>query len=392
MSDREVCDANDAAVRVEDGALVIDVLPLAAPVRIRPWRDGFEVERREASGWRAAACTSDVSLALAHEGDGEGAGRIAQFLAAIPQRAKRAARYAGEHSLAALRLLARHPRGRRWADRPALLALVAREADTRGFASALRLLDEPPSRALAIVTAGRAVAGALGLLDRVDLAADGGAALPWLLDAIASPHAIRLLQHAGRIDAWQLRAAVGFAPYYVGPFARRAFAQVRFEPVLNGTLELYRRTVAVGRRAGILRPSRQLAGIRPYGIRAVFNHWRYLSYVRGRAPDAETPLFPAPPLAGTASIVPLAHGATLLEESAQMRHCIVEYEHELLDGALAAYRVLAPGRATLLLDARSLAIVELRGPGNEEPSEETVHAVEQWLAEGARSWATSERE
>jgi hypothetical protein len=103
-------------------------------------------------------------------------------------------------------------------------------------------------------------------------------------------------------------------------------------------------------------------------------------------------LFPAPPLAGTASIVPLAHGATLLEESAQMRHCIVEYEHELLDGALAAYRVLAPGRATLLLDARSLAIVELRGPGNEEPSEETVHAVEQWLAEGARSWATSERE
>lgn len=60
-------------------------------------------------------------------------------------------------------------------------------------------------------------------------------------------------------------------------------------------------------------------------------------------------VFPEPPYAGTAFIVPLCNMRDLVEEGLQMRNCVASYARWVVDGAYYIYRVLKPVRATLAI-------------------------------------------
>ncbi len=92
--------------------------------------------------------------------------------------------------------------------------------------------------------------------------------------------------------------------------------------------------------------------------------------------------FPAPPVDGTETIVPLLTAIDLVVEGRQQHNCVASYEQLARRGAVALYRVMAPERATLSLvrDRGVWKISELKGPCNRHVSPKTREAVRQWLA------------
>lgn len=96
--------------------------------------------------------------------------------------------------------------------------------------------------------------------------------------------------------------------------------------------------------------------------------------------------FPAPPLNGTESILPLRSQQALAEESAHMEHCIGtngSYARQIEDGRLFAYRILAPQRLSLTIRLRAgrWHIDELKGLRNCAPLPHARQAVEAWLSQ-----------
>jgi hypothetical protein len=371
----------DQPCRFERDVLFLDIWPLAAPVRIHPWKSGLEVEQHLRSGWRRASRTADLLLTIDVDAPADSA--VGRFVASIPARARRHARRCGAHALAALRLLASHPRARAHARIPNLLWFLAAYADTRGLDVALAALEGTPSAALAACTQGRAVPGALGLLARVATCADDRSELPWLLDALGSRAAVRLLRHTRTIHTAHLRAALGLSPRHRGAFYRRLFAEGPSEEEVHEAADLALRTASLGRRAGVGGAAAQVDQSRPAALKGLRTRWSLRAFRRHGVPDRETPKFPDSPIAGTDAILPITHSAMLQEEGAQMGHCIADYEDVILARRFAAYRLVAPERATLLLDVDDLAILELRGVGNADVGEETRRAIEAWIADAS---------
>ncbi|MDP6803699.1 MAG: PcfJ domain-containing protein, partial [Gemmatimonadota bacterium] len=82
----------------------------------------------------------------------------------------------------------------------------------------------------------------------------------------------------------------------------------------------------------------------------------------------------------------IASARELTREGRAMRNCIGSrfYVKRIAAGELAAYRILAPSRATLTLERGEFArwtVAEFRGRANTAPPEETRHAVRLWLHE-----------
>lgn len=386
--DAPTIDARADPVRAADDVcwldgerLVIDLRPLAEAVRIAPWSEGLEVERLDDGRyWLPAPFTRDVRLALELEPPATSA--LGRFVLALPAHARRAAQRCGAHSLAALRLLASDPRGRVHARTPNLLWLLASYADRSGISAAVEALEHTPENALSICTRGRAVHGALGLLARVEVphAPEARAAAePLLVDALASTHAVRLLRHVRPVRLPQLRAALRLGERHRAPLFGKMLAHGATEEKLLDAIDLQRRTAALGRRAGIVNPAGQIARVGLGRLQRLFESWTLRAYRRSGEPDPEALRFPAPPLPGTRSIVPIAHLAMLLDEGDEMRHCIARYEEHLLSGRLVAYRVLGPERATLLIDVASLEILELSGRRNAAIGDEARGMILDWL-------------
>lgn len=107
--------------------------------------------------------------------------------------------------------------------------------------------------------------------------------------------------------------------------------------------------------------------------------------LRLEAKKCRTPL-PAPPIPGTATIIPLHNSKQVLLEATEQRNCLTNYLRSMNKGYCYAYKVLQPERATLLItkvEDRWIA-EELRLFANAKPSPYTVSAVHDWL-ENARS-------
>jgi hypothetical protein len=106
---------------------------------------------------------------------------------------------------------------------------------------------------------------------------------------------------------------------------------------------------------------------------------------RGQQKTRQRRPFPAPPLQGTESILPLRSHQALAEESAHMQHCIgtnAFYARQIEDGRLFAYRILAPQRLSLTIRLRAgrWYIDELKGLKNCAPLPDARLAIESWLA------------
>ena len=91
--------------------------------------------------------------------------------------------------------------------------------------------------------------------------------------------------------------------------------------------------------------------------------------------------FPPPPLPGNADIEPISTMMELLEEGADMQHCVGSYEEKVLNGDCYIYRVLWPQRATLEISNTGgmFRICQLKLVHNGEPAPETWMKVQQWL-------------
>jgi hypothetical protein len=91
--------------------------------------------------------------------------------------------------------------------------------------------------------------------------------------------------------------------------------------------------------------------------------------------------FPAPPVPGTASIVPITTPAMLAEEGRIQKNCAADYMGQAERGTLAFYRVLAPQRCTLSLKKRRgrWDVDQLKGACNASPSTAVAQAVTLWL-------------
>lgn len=95
-----------------------------------------------------------------------------------------------------------------------------------------------------------------------------------------------------------------------------------------------------------------------------------------------TSSFPQPPLPGNADIVPVITIKELLEEGADMHHCVGSYAERVMTGESYIYRVLRPQRATLeISDTGDMHhICQLKLAQNGEPSPETWAKVRYWFA------------
>ena len=98
--------------------------------------------------------------------------------------------------------------------------------------------------------------------------------------------------------------------------------------------------------------------------------------------------FPAPPVSGTADIVPLTDGKQLFEEGRQQRNCVGGYGERVAKKEVFIYRVLAPERATLSIRPSpdgGHEIEQLLRGCNQPVSAVTVTSVRRWLAAEAVS-------
>jgi hypothetical protein len=358
---------------LDQGALVIDLSPLAPPLRIQPWNADLEVARHDRGEWRTLERTADLQIALDVEEPVWTP--IGRFVCSIPPWARIHARRCGEHAVAALRLLRLHPRARVMARTPNLLWLVARFADERGLAVAVAALDGTPSEVLAECLGAPIADGAVGLLARV-LPEERQLAGEALFAALRSPRVVRALRHQPDVVSEFLWAACKHEEHCTQRFFR-SFLRYRWDPCeADRRVDLFLRTIALGHRLGIPNPEKQLHR----GCTGVpFDRWRERALCAEGALDPEVHRYPSPAIAGTDTIVAIRNSAELCREGRERRNCLLTYDDACLEGAFSAYRVLAPERATLVVNRHPLEIEDLRGWRNVEVSRATRDGVEDWI-------------
>ncbi len=91
--------------------------------------------------------------------------------------------------------------------------------------------------------------------------------------------------------------------------------------------------------------------------------------------------WPAPPIPGTDSIVPVLSYDELVREGQEMHHCVVERAVAVRSGHAYIYRVLSPSRATLCLKRSDGEwwLGQLRGPRNKTVDTQVSAQIKHWL-------------
>ena len=92
-------------------------------------------------------------------------------------------------------------------------------------------------------------------------------------------------------------------------------------------------------------------------------------------------VFPAPPVPGTSTIVPIASAEDLYTEAREQRNCVASFAGAVAAGAFYIYRLLTPERATVALrrTGRTWVLDEVAGPGNRPVSDAGHAEVASWL-------------
>ncbi len=99
--------------------------------------------------------------------------------------------------------------------------------------------------------------------------------------------------------------------------------------------------------------------------------------------EESTLLFPPPPFPGTNYIQPITSLGNLYREGREMRHCVASYAEIIMEGVSYIYKVLSPERATLEIrktEQGLWCLVQIKRVHNQMVNEETLSAVESWLA------------
>lgn len=91
--------------------------------------------------------------------------------------------------------------------------------------------------------------------------------------------------------------------------------------------------------------------------------------------------FPAPPIQGTSTIVPLATPRELIDEAQAQHNCILSYARDVKSRSIYFYRMLVPERATLALvpSRGAWKLKEIAGPCNQPVSNKAEEEVQRWL-------------
>jgi hypothetical protein len=201
-----------------------------------------------------------------------------------------------------------------------------------------------------------------------------------LFAALRSPRVVRALRHKPVVGTEFLSATSRHEEHCTLPFFLR-FLRYRWHACeADRMVDMYVRTVALGRRLGIANPDKQ---VNRGCVGLPFVRWRKRALSARGSHDPEAQRFPPPAIAGTETIIPLLNSGELCREGAEMRNCLFTYDEQCREGVFTAYRVLAPERATLVVYRDSLELEELRAWKNAEASEETRRAVGEWIAAAA---------
>jgi hypothetical protein len=149
-------------------------------------------------------------------------------------------------------------------------------------------------------------------------------------------------------------------------------------------------TIRLGVDIGIQNPLKRLESCKSFEeVVNVHNRWsetlsrdRAIERIEKFFRDHGTYSFPHPPLPGNADIVPITTIKELLDEGAEMHHCVGSYSDRIMNGKSYIYRVLRPQRATLEIYSTDNMhrINQLSLVQNGEPSAETWARVRFWFA------------
>lgn len=94
--------------------------------------------------------------------------------------------------------------------------------------------------------------------------------------------------------------------------------------------------------------------------------------------------FPAPPIPGTAGIIPITDYQELVREGNVQHNCAASYAEEIIGGNIALYRMEQPERCTLEI-CRHISgrwtLAQIKAFANNNASPEAIAAAKQWLME-----------
>ena len=92
--------------------------------------------------------------------------------------------------------------------------------------------------------------------------------------------------------------------------------------------------------------------------------------------------YPLPPLAAIEGIAALRSWLDLLEEGANMHHCVGSHASAVAQGEVFIYRMLHPERLTIAVryQHNTWVLDEVRGAGNATPTSNALHLVNRWVA------------
>ena len=208
--------------------------------------------------------------------------------------------------------------------------------------------------------------------------------LLYLREAMGDPVRMKFLAHLPQLNAEAIRIGTDATLLaYVRPsfldevaLSNREFDRPHAAILLQDSVEMFRQLRPA---AGGFPPVRHLAALTAL-------HDSLVEDLNRLSPEHEDIEFPPPPVAGTATIVPICSGRDLVEEGRVQSNCVASYWDRIaVRRYVYIYRVLAPERCTLSLTRVGIRWVpsELRRACNLPVSEATRRAVAAWIASHA---------
>ena len=222
------------------------------------------------------------------------------------------------------------------------------------------------------------------LLRKVVHDAIGIPPLLYLREAMGDPVRMKFLAHLPRLNAEAIRIGTDtrllahVRPSFLEEvaLAERTYDRPHAAFLLEDTVEMYQQLRPAD---GPLPPVRHLAALAEL-------HDGLVEDLNRLSPEHGEVTFPPPPVAGTATIVPICSGRELVEEGRLQSNCVASYWDRIaIRHHVYIYRVLAPERCTLSLTRVGMRWVpsELQRACNLPVSEATRRAVAAWLASNA---------
>lgn len=230
----------------------------------------------------------------------------------------------------------------------------------------------------------------LRFLNRLQLGSYGAVEFNWIRNILVNPNRLRQYRHFPIITKAHLVAGMRYPVLLKYSFVRKAMLGNSLQPaIVRSIFATYWDTASMGKMLRKSNIHKRIMVLKTLGQLDTL-HDRWSEEINRQAMETEEiqellrqygPIFPAPPIPGTDTIIPVQTLAELVTEGKFMRHCVVTYASKLYDGRSCIYKVLLPERATIEVDAKSTppALLQLRLACNKEAANKTYDAVFNWL-------------